>query len=199
MISVKGKYQNGEIKLLSSIPKIKNNLDVIVTFLDVEEPSTINEKEFWSLIELLDWNQNLDSNILKPLIDKLSAFTIENIYQFKEILSEKLYYLDTKEHAKYIGEYSYKENNSDFSPDIFLFTRALVVAKGEDFYNRVLNNPKLIPKNSDFEAILYVPSDAYKIKTGKELNYVPKFIPETYFNKAGWNNEIDIKKIIFGE
>lgn len=37
-----------------------------------------------------------------------------------------------------------------------------------------------MPKNSDFEAILYLPAEAYKIKTGKEMNYVPKFIPETF-------------------
>ncbi|HMV41652.1 MAG TPA: DUF4240 domain-containing protein, partial [Leptospiraceae bacterium] len=132
------------------------------------------------------------------LLDRLVSLSVENICQFKEILSEKLFLLDTKEHAKHIGDYAYK-GDSSFSPDIFLFTRALVVAKGKDFYTRVLLNPKLMPKNSDFEAILYLPAEAYKFKTSKEMNYVPKYIPETFSNNKGWGDDFDLKKMVFGD
>jgi hypothetical protein len=198
MISVKGKYENGRIEL-NQLPRIQSNTNVIVTFLEEETNITVDEDYFWSLIDLIDWNQETDSKILSPLLDRLVSLSLENIYQFKEIISEKLFYLDTKEHARDIGDYSYKENSTSFSPDIFLFTRALVVAKGKDFYNRVLSNPKLMPKNSDFEAILYLSSEAYRIKTGKEINYVPKFIPETFSNSKGWDGDFDFKKMIFGE
>ena len=56
-----------------------------------------------------------------------------------------------------------------------------------------------MPKNSDFEAILYLPAEAYKIKTGKEMNYVPKYIPETFSNSKGWDGDFDLKKMVFGE
>lgn len=198
MISVKGKYENGRIEL-NQLPKIQSNTNVIVTFLEEEASIILNEDYFWDLIDLIDWNQETDSKILSPLLDRLVSLTPENICQFKEILSEKLFRLDTKEHARHIGDYSYIENSSSFSPDVFLFTRALVVAKGKDFYARVLFNPKLMPKNSDFEAILYLPAEAYKIKTGKEMNYVPKYIPETFFNSKGWDGDFDLKKMVFGE
>ena len=175
MISVKGKYENGRIEL-NQLPKIQSNTNVIVTFLE-----------------------ETDSKILSPLLDGLVSLSSENISKFKEILSEKLFRLDTKEHARYIGDDSYTEKSSSFSPDIFLFTRALVVAKGKDFYSRVLFNPKLMPKNSDFEAIIYLPAEAYKIKTGKEMNYVPKYIPETFSNSNGWDGDFDLKKMVFGE
>ena len=100
----------------------------------------LGEDLFWNLIDLLDWNSPNDSKIMEPLIHKLASIPKESIYQFKEILSKKLYDLDTKEHAKQIGDRAFQENPSRFSPDIFLFTRALVVAKGQDFYTRVLNN-----------------------------------------------------------
>lgn len=198
MISVKGKYENGRIEL-NQLPKIQSSTNVIVTFLEEETSFMLNEDYFWDLIDLIDWNQETDSEILSPLLDRLASLSPENICQFKEILSEKLFRLDTKEHARFIGDYSYKEESSSFSPDVFLFTRALVVAKGKDFYARVLFNPKLIPKNSDFEAILYLPAKAYKIKTGKEMNYVPKYIPETFSNSKGWDGDFDLKKMIFGE
>ena len=198
MISVKGKYENGRIEL-SLPPKIQSSTNVIVTFLEEDGNVIVSEDYFWDLIELIDWNKETDSKILSPLLDRLVSLSQENICQFKEILSEKLFRLDTKEHARFIGDYSYKEEESSFSPDIFLFTRALVVAKGKDFYSRVLFNPKLMPKNSDFEAILYLPAEAYKIKTGKEMNYVPKFIPETFFNSKGWDGDFDLKKMLFGE
>ena len=196
MISIKGKYENGKIEL-NQLPSIQNKTNVIVTFL--EEDTHLNEDIFWDIIDLIDWNQETDSKMLLPVQDKLISMSEENICQFKEIFSEKLFHQDTKEHARYIGDYSYNEKSSSFSPDIFLFTRALVVAKGKDFYCSVLLNPKLIPKNSDFEAILYLCSDAYKLKTGKEMNYVPKYIPETFSNSKGWDGNFDLKKNLFDQ
>lgn len=197
MISVKGIYENGKIEL-NQLPSIKNHTNVIVTFLEEDSSFILNEDAFWNLIDFIDWNQESDDKILLPLLDQLVSLNLEKICAFKEILSEKLFYLDTKEHAKHIGDFSYQENSFKFSPDIFLFTRALVVAKGKEFYYRVLENPKLMPKNSDFEAILYLASRAYKIKSNKEMNYVPKFIPETFSNSKGWDGDFDLKKMVFG-
>jgi hypothetical protein len=197
MIAVNGFFENGKVELSEPVVGISHKSKVIITFLDAE--IVFGEDLFWNLIDLLDWNSPNDSAIIEPLIQKLSSYPKESIVQFKEILSKKLYDLDTKEHAKHIGDHSFQENSSRFSPDIFLFTRALVVAKGRDFYTRVLNNPSLMPKNSDFEAILYAANEAYALKTGEELNYVPKFIPETFFNREGWGNEYDPLKAILGD
>jgi hypothetical protein len=56
-----------------------------------------------------------------------------------------------------------------------------------------------MPKNSDFEAIIYIPAFAYKIKTGKEMNYVPKYIPETFSSSEGWDGAYNLKKMLFSE
>jgi len=100
MISVKGKYENGRIEL-NQLPKIQSNTNVIVTFLEEDAIIILNEDYFWDLIDLIDWNQETDSKILSPLLDRLVSLSTENICQFKEILSEKLFRLDTKERKIY--------------------------------------------------------------------------------------------------
>lgn len=197
MISLKGKYQNGHVELLEPISNSTENIEVIVTFLgNINE--TLDEQSFWGLIDILNWNEESDFKIIAPLIEKLSTFSKDSICNFKEILSEKLYHLDTMAHAKEIGNRAYSENSHNFSPDIFLFARSLVVAKGKEFYNRVLHNPSLMPKNVDFELLLYAANDAYKVKTSEELKYIPKFIPETFFNKKGWGESFDPMKLVLG-
>ncbi|MCB1194111.1 MAG: DUF4240 domain-containing protein [Leptospiraceae bacterium] len=147
----------------------------------------MNERIFWEIIELLDWNKKTIKDILQKAIEKLSQMSIQDIYEFQEMLSEKLFDLDTKKHAENIGSRCYSETTT-FSPDIFLYSRASVIAEGKEFYNQVLSNPELMPKDMDFEYLLYLAPDAYKLKTGKDWNYTPVRYPyETFFNKEGWS------------
>ena len=120
MITVNGFFENGKVELAEPVIGVSQKSKVIITFLDAE--IVFGEDLFWNLIDLLDWNSQSDSKIIEPLINKLASYSKESIYQFKEILSKKLYDLDTKEHAKHIGDRAFQENSSRFSPDVFLFS-----------------------------------------------------------------------------
>lgn len=142
-------------------------------------PLILSDEQFWQIISLLDWSK-LDDNdaVVAPLIAHLSSLPVSFIYQFEDKLSEKLYQLDTRSHAL--------KFKKPLSVDTFLYARACVVANGEKAFQTVLNNPTEMPTDVDFETLLYVASDAYLLKTGKQFEYMPTFSIETYANKQGW-------------
>ena len=126
----------------------------------------LSEAHFWEIISLLDWNKEGDDNaILEPAIARLAAGPVRHIFEFADMLSEKLYTLDTRKYALYIGEDSWSPDKY-FSVDNFLYARCCVVANGKDLYEKVLHDPAQMPKDLTFEALLYLPSEAYEIKTG---------------------------------
>ncbi|MCB9291542.1 MAG: hypothetical protein H6559_00185 [Lewinellaceae bacterium] len=49
-----------------------------------------------------------------------------------------------------------------------------------------LRPPAEMPKDLTFEALLYIPAEAYERKTGKKYDYSPGFPIETYSNEQGW-------------
>ena len=63
------------------------------------------------------------------------------MYHFQDMLEEKLYGLDKKIYTENIGS---RRNGGErtFSVDSFLYSRAAVVANGEEFYDTVLKCPK---------------------------------------------------------
>jgi hypothetical protein len=129
------------------------------------------ETEFWKFISLLDWTKENNHAITQPLIKELSKKTVTEIQEFAEVLSEKLAALSTQAHI----ESSYKNTNNEFSADEFLYICCCVVANGQEFYKSVLQNPDLMPKNIDFESLLYVAEKAYFLKTGKtDFGFKPK-------------------------
>lgn len=154
------------------------------------QPGGLTEEQFWSLIEMLDWSKEGDSSaVIEPAVEQLSKSPLRNIYEFQDLLSEKLYRLDTRHHAENTGENAYVEtdgNNSFFSTDEFLYARCCVVANGREAYEKVLQNPELMPKNLAFEALLRIARLAYQRKTGQHFRYVPAFNIETYGNREGW-------------
>ena len=143
--------------------------------------------EFWSIIGMLDWDESGDDEaVIEPVVNYLSKVSIEEIYQFEELLSQKLHALDTKAHAKEIGEDAYIDENKYFSPDAFLYSRCVIVANGEEIFDHVLNNPSDFPKDMEFEAILYVAQEAYERKTGQEWEYSSPTDYESFKNVSGW-------------
>ncbi len=107
--------------------------------------------------------------------------------QFDDILSEKLYLLDGIEYARNTGESAWKPGKY-MSVDGFLYDRCCVVANGKAFYEQVLKDPAQMPKDLSFGALLRVAHEAFKRKTGKNLDYVPAFNYETYSNEEGWKD-----------
>jgi Protein of unknown function (DUF4240) len=150
----------------------------------------MNEEVFWEIISKLDWRKSGDDDaVLKPALKRLASMTIDDIYQFAEILAEKLFLLDGLTYASNIGANSYKVGDDYFSVDYFLYVRCCVVANGKDIYNEILGDPQKMPKDIDFEALLYLPEEAYAIKTKLEdYDYETKYNFETFSNKEKWPN-----------
>ena len=151
-----------------------------------EKAVFMDDSTFWSLISLVDWYKKSDSLIIKPVVEALAKMSVEEIISFEETFSYKLYLLNTKEHARHSGDYTYDKNTGYVSSDLFLYARALVVAEGESFYEMVIKHPSLFPKTHDFEPMLYIASNAYKKKTRKEFDHLCAYDYETFSNESGW-------------
>lgn len=68
-----------------------------------------------------------------------------------------------------------------------MYARCAVVANGREFYERVLANPKAMPKDLDFESLLFLTHAAWERKTGDEYEGFETSVSyETYSNAAGW-------------
>ncbi len=147
----------------------------------------MDDSEFWKIIELLNWNDAGDDEVVvEPVIEYLSRLSNEAIFDFEELLAQKLHALDTRSHAKEIGEYAYVNGDDDFSVDGFLYARCVVVVNGKQQFEQVLSTPTEFPKDLEFEAILYVAQDAYERKNGKEWDFVSPTDYETFKNISGW-------------
>lgn len=144
------------------------------------------DNEFWEVIEKINWEKEDDDERMQPAIKFLTKKKVSEIKQFQENLTYKLYQLDTKEHAKNIGEDAYKNDNSYFSVDYFLYVRCCVVANGKDYFKDVLENPKEMPKNLDFEPLLYIAEEAYELRMNKDFDYDTGCDYETYSNYKAW-------------
>lgn len=105
------------------------------------------------------------------------------IHQFEDILSEKLWLLDTEAHAlASLG------GNADerLSEDLFLYDRCFVVASGQSFFEKVLRDPTAFPLAISFSPLLRLASLAYERKMGEKFVHIPAYDYETYSNENGW-------------
>lgn len=142
----------------------------------------VSEDQFWDWIKLLDWTQLPNEEmVVEKLVNTLTQAPVRYIYDFYDMLSEKLYALDGAVYAVSAGL-----PIANVSADHFLDIRSCVVANGKEYYNEVLNNPEKMPRDTWFEILPYVASMAYEQKTGKEFNYAPRFNYLTFSNKDGW-------------
>lgn len=146
----------------------------------------LKEETFWQLIDLLDWKKEANKAIIEPLIQQLTTLPVGHIYNFQELLAQKLYQLDQQQFAENIGKFAYQDGFY-FSVDHFLHVRACVIANGKAAFEEVLAAPKEMFKDLTFESLLTVASIAYERKTGKQFIYVPSKNIETYSNKKGWH------------
>lgn len=155
----------------------------------------MTENRFWEIIDLLDWSQGEDNDaILKPAVKALQQCSEADIFRFQDILAQKLFTLDGQAFAEQIGARSFN-GPYHFSVDIFLYARAGVVANGENFYHKVLENPSMMPKDLTFEPLLYLVGTAFENKTGKDWEYLPKISYETFSNPKGWKGKSWMLKI----
>jgi hypothetical protein len=148
--------------------------------------TALSEAHFWTIIDKLNWeNEENNDAVVEPAIAYLASQPVRHIFDFADLLSEKLFALDTRTFAQNIGEDAWIPNRY-FSVDNFLYARCCVVANGKNVFQEILNNPLLMPKDKTFEDILYIASIAFTRKMSKKYNYSPTFPIETYSNKEGW-------------
>ena len=152
--------------------------------MEIYPESKFAEKDFWKLIDLLNWQEEgNDDAVIAPVVKKLSNLKMQDILKFAEILAHKLYLLDGEMYAREIGADAFNGNKGIFAKNWFLYLRCCVVANGSQFYSAVLADPKQMPKDTEFQALLAIAPQAYKIKTGKRFNSY-----ETFSNKQLWMN-----------
>ncbi len=148
----------------------------------------LSEEHFWEVIAMLDWEKEGDDEaVVEPAVAHLAAGPVRQIFEFANLLSEKLYALDAKAYTRHIGEDAWSPGRY-FSVDNFLYARCCVVANGKEAYEKVLEDPTQMPKDLTFEELLYIPSKAYERKTGKAYDYSPAYPIETYSNEKGWKS-----------
>jgi hypothetical protein len=149
----------------------------------------LSEKDFWAIIATFDWSDpENDAAIIHKAVQILAEKPVRQIYEFQDLLSEKLHALDTRLHAEQSGENAWQGEDSDFSADEFLYARCCVIANGREFYEKILKNVELMPKDLTFESLLTLAHQAYYRKTGKQFRYVPTHNIETFANKKGWSH-----------
>jgi len=146
----------------------------------------VTEDVFWSLIARLALRRRDHRAAVRPLIEALTDLPAEDIREFDEVLAEKLYALDTVAHARSIGAWAYKGPDEVFSADGFLYARLMAVAKGRAFYERALADPRRMPKDQDFEALLSAAWRAFEAKTGQDYDRLTRLDFESFSNRAGW-------------
>lgn len=149
----------------------------------------MNEDAFWKLISQFNWDGTGDDDaVLEPVVQSLVAMEVEDIFRFEDILAEKLHALDTREHCRacYAGELDPDNGDDYISADAFLYSRCVVVANGRKFFSKVVANPKKMPQNMEFEALLSLAQTAYERKTGKSFDHVSPVSFESFQNGDGW-------------
>jgi hypothetical protein len=149
----------------------------------------VDDGTFWELIDLVDWrHEGDDDRVVKPLVDRLASLADAEIGSFHEILAQKLFDLDGRAWARESGSDIWWGEPDRLSVDAFLYARSAVVGHGEDTYDAVLADPAKMPKNEQFEALLYVAASAYERKTGLEWDDLDdtEVSYETFSNEDGW-------------
>ena len=163
------------------------NASVRIELNDEPAEGGLSEQGFWNMISLLDWTYTGDDDaVIEPVVTALANSPLRHIYDFKDILSQKLYLLDGAAYARYIGESAYDEASNDFNEDVFLFARCCAVANGQAVFNEILKHPEKMPKDLEFEPLLRIANEAHKRQKGTVLRYVSAYSVETFSNSNGW-------------
>ena len=150
----------------------------------------MDDATFWDLIAKLDWTHEGDADkVVEPIVNAIAARRDVEIAGFQNTLAAKLYALDGRAWARESGSDVWWGEPNSLSVDGFLYARCAVIANGREFYDLVLADPKLMPKDRGFESLLYVASTAYERKTGLDASGeldVSNVSFETFSNESGW-------------
>lgn len=147
----------------------------------------MDETEFWAILGKLDWKKAGDEEkVLGPAVRELAKRPATDIAAFDDMLCAKLFALDAEVYAREIGTNAFTRRGEYFAADEFLYARCFVVAKGSELYQRVLTDPRQMPKDAAFEALLDLAAMAYERSHDDDYAHVPSPNAETFSNDAGW-------------
>ncbi|HET6582744.1 MAG TPA: DUF4240 domain-containing protein [Nannocystaceae bacterium] len=147
----------------------------------------MDEAAFWAIIAALNWKRAGDGDaVMAPAVKALAKLAPADIVAFDDMLAAKLFALDGVVFAREIGQEAYRRPGEYFSGESFLFARCCAVAKGRELYESILADPRRMPKDEGFEALLELATLAYEKKTGEDYAHVPTPDCETFANEAGW-------------
>lgn len=170
-------------EFIRDIKKRYRSAEVQVTILERDSEVFLDEAVFWELIARFDWDKIGDDRaVMEPTIQILSQMPEEAIRGFADILSEKLWLLDTEAHAQ---PFMSKHPKGRLSVDDFLYVRCCVVANGKAVFEDVLQHPEKMP-DLTFSGLLHLAAWAYERKTGKPFLHLSTYNYETYSNENGW-------------
>ena len=130
----------------------------------------MDKTEFWKIIDYsIAKSNNEKSEQEKVIIEKLATYSPEEIIEFEVIFRQLIIDADD---FKIMGAQKIIEGY--VSDDSYLYFRCWLIGKGEKIYTETLKNPEYLSENinqdeeSYFEELMYVATNAYKIKTGKK-------------------------------
>jgi hypothetical protein len=146
----------------------------------------MNDSTFWRLLDELDWSQQgNDDRVVAPVLRALTRLPLKEIVSFQQILARKLYALDGRAWAREIGS-GWWGGTNPVSVDAFLYARCAALTNGREQYEALLRDPKQMPRDLEFESLLYIAPKAWEAKAGEEWDLVTDVSYETYSNRAGW-------------
>lgn len=156
----------------------------------------LSERDFWAVIAKFNWKKTGDDDaVMAPAVKLLASKSEAAIKSFADLLAEKLHALDTREHARHSSDdFDPDDAEQYLSPDDFLYARCCVVANGARFYGAVLKDPKKMPKDMEFESILFLAEQAWEAKTGGSFDYTSPIDFETFANEQGWKPTAKTKR-----
>ena len=142
----------------------------------------MEEATFWGLIQQLDWIcTGSDEAVVEPVVAALTAMPVEEIHAFQETLARKLSALDGRSWYEQAGP-----EPDLLSGDSFLYARCVVVANGRSFYEGVLASPSKMPKDMEFESLLYMAQRAEERRIGHTEGINTEVSYELFLNSVGW-------------
>jgi hypothetical protein len=149
----------------------------------------MDDAGFWAIIDRLDWSRTGDDErVVEPAVRALAEMTLADIQSFQDIMAAKLHALDGRKWAREAGPGIWWSEGPTpcCSADGFLYARCVVVANGPTFFDKVLADPTAMPKDMEFESLLYIARSAEERKTGASDGLDSPVSFETFSNEGGW-------------
>ena len=130
----------------------------------------INKQEFWRIIDFSKQYAVGNNEVQEALLVKILAqYSPGEIVQFECLLRQRL-----EEADDFNVMAAEKIMEGSVTDDSYIYFRCWLVAQGKQVFTEVVRSPDTLAAvatdevETNFEQLLYVATDAYKISTGKQ-------------------------------